>query len=118
MSTIIGLIVGLALAAVGILTIRRWPALAEWWYATWAITCTALAAVNTAQQNWGWAAWLAFLAAANAWCWWNSRKKRKRKRAAALAGAKSRARRAALVAKLRATRRPRPVLKPVPDGQP
>jgi hypothetical protein len=49
-----------------------------------------------------------------AWLWWLDR--RKRKRAPALAGAKSRARIAALVRKAREAGRPRKVLRPVPGG--
>jgi|HubBroStandDraft_6_1064221.scaffolds.fasta_scaffold00062_101 hypothetical protein len=46
--------------------------------------------------------------------WWLSR--RRRRRAPKLAGAKSRALLAAVVAKLRESLRPRPVLRPVPGG--
>jgi hypothetical protein len=46
--------------------------------------------------------------------WWLSR--RRRKRAPKLAGAKSRALLAAVVAKLRESLKPRPVLRPVPGG--
>jgi membrane protein implicated in regulation of membrane protease activity len=118
MSTIIGLLVGAAIALPGNFLAVRHPAFAEPWYAAWAIICTGLAALNAAQHDWAWTALMIVCAVVNALSWWNSRKRRKRKRAAALAGAKSRARIQALVAKLRATRRTRPVLKPIPDGQP
>jgi hypothetical protein len=49
-----------------------------------------------------------------AFMWWLSR--RRRRRAPKLAGAKSRALLAAVVAKLRESLKPRPVLRPVPGG--
>ena len=49
-----------------------------------------------------------------AFCWWLSR--RRRKRAPKAMGAKSRALIAAMVAKVRESAKPRPVLKPVPGG--
>lgn len=48
--------------------------------------------------------------------WWFRRRRKGRRKAAALLGAKSRALRDALVRRAREAARPRPVLRPVPQG--
>ena len=65
------------------------------------------------QGQWGAAVFFAAIAAWWAWQWWNRRRKG---RAKAWLGAKSRAVRDALVRKLREARKPRPVLRPAPQG--
>ncbi len=92
------------------------PLAGVWWYGSWAVTETVLAAFFAAEGNWGWAAVMGVCAAVNGIQCRNHWNRRKRKRAAALAGAKSRARIAALVARVRETANPRRVLRPVPGG--
>ena len=67
------------------------------------------------RSQWGLAAWDFALAAFWAWLLWRWWRKR-RDRITALLGAKSRALRDALVRKQRELARPRPVLRPAPQG--
>jgi hypothetical protein len=89
-----------------------------WWCGISTVYCGAVFGYDVTQHAWGWAATQAICTASNAfWFWWWWNRPRKRKRAGALAGAKSRARIAALVRKARQAATPRPVLRPVPEGQ-
>ncbi len=92
------------------------PLAGVWWYGSWAVAETVLAALFAAEGRWEWAGWMGVCAVINGFMCRNHWNRRKRKRAAALAGAKSRARIAALVARVRQTVKPRKVLRPVPGG--
>jgi membrane protein implicated in regulation of membrane protease activity len=92
------------------------PVIGVLWFGLNCVADVLLAAVLAAEGLWWLAAWMAVCAVASAlMCrdYWN---RRKRKRATALAGAKSRARIAALVARARQAARPRRVLRPVPGS--
>jgi hypothetical protein len=95
------------------------PMIGVLWYASGAVLDVVVAALAAAGGvPWWLVAWMGVLAVVNAWMardYWN---RRKRKRAAALAGAKSRARIAALVARARQAARPRRALRPLPGGAP
>jgi len=80
-----------------------------WWALGDGLTVPGLLVLHA----WPAAAMLAALAAWWAWQWWNRRRK---SRAKAWLGAKSKAVRDALVRKLREARKPRPVLRPAPQG--
>lgn len=87
-----------------------------WWHGTWAVVCGSLAVLDVLGGRWGWAAVQSAAAVFSAWSWWKDRRNRRRRRALALLGAKSRAVRDAMVARVRESGRPRPVLRPVPQG--
>jgi hypothetical protein len=73
-----------------------------------------LVAAGYAAEGDSWdAAFYALLAVLFAWIWW---RRRRRDRAPRSYGAKTRALLAAVVAKLRETLKPRPVLRPAPGG--
>jgi hypothetical protein len=116
MSTLIAVIIGAVLALPGWWLAGRRPEFGYWWYGAWTIIDIGLLVFNIVTGDWGWAAWMAFVTAATAWSWWDSRRKRRRRRAMAAAGAKTRAIRDAMVRKVRQAGRPRPVLRPVPQG--
>ena len=83
--------------------------------ATAAVGCGLYAAGAFLARNWAGCAFDAAVAAFLAWDLWR-RHRRQVRRALGLAGAKSRARVAALARKAREAARPRPVLRPVPGG--
>lgn len=115
--TVVYLIGGTVLAVAGSFLADRHPVFGLWWFGLNAIVCVVVAVISVVQREWGWAAWMIACAAMHGWWWNQSRRKRKRRSAFALAGAKSRARIQALVARQRAAqRRTRPVLRPVPSG--
>ena len=80
----------------------------------WTLNAAFLTVAGLATGLWLPAAGSAASAAIGAWLWWRRRKRRDR--AAGVIGAKSRALRDAIVAKLREVARPRPVLRPVPGA--
>jgi hypothetical protein len=91
----------------------RRPEFGYWWYGSCAVLCAVLTVLDLVSRQWGWAAWLAVLAVLNVLLWLDSRRKRRKRRTLAALGAKSRARIAAMTARMR-QRQPRPVLRPVP----
>ncbi len=95
---------------------QRRPLLALWWFGSLTVFDTAMAALALVEARWALAAVFTACALAAAYEWRKHWRNRKRKRAAALAGAKSRARIAALVARVREAAKPRRVLRPVPGG--
>jgi hypothetical protein len=107
---------GFALTQLAIWQGRRRPMVGILWFGANAVLAAAVSAWGMAGGQWLLAAWMGFCAALNAWMAWEHWNRRKRKRAAALAGAKSRARVAALVRKAREAARPRKVLRPVRGG--
>lgn len=100
-----------------ILQVAAWLRRAEkfWPAAVFAVACTFAAAVSAATHDVS-GAWInltfAVINALAAWFWWN---RRKRRRAPRTLGAKSRARIAAMVTRMR-ERPARPVLRPVHGG--
>ena len=72
----------------------------------------AIAIGALAERDWIWATTSVALAALTGWDWWH----RNRRKSARATGAKARARLAALVRALRESLRPRPALRPVPEG--
>jgi membrane protein implicated in regulation of membrane protease activity len=101
----------------GILQVAVWLRRAEmfWPPAVFAVACTFAAALSAATHDAA-GTWInlicAVLNALAAWSWW---RRRKRRRAPRALGAKSRARIAAMVTRMR-ERPARPVLRPVPGG--
>jgi hypothetical protein len=94
----------------------RHPEFALWWYGIWCGVCIVSCAVALVFGHVLWlAALLGLYAAIFAWEWWRHWRNRKRRGAVARAGAKSRARVAALVRKTRENAKPRPVRQPVPE---
>ena len=86
-----------------------------WAAAVFAVACAISAAASAATGD-SFGTWLslacAVINAIGAWFWWN---RRKRRRAPRTLGAKSRARIAAMVTRMR-QRPSRPALRPVPGG--
>jgi hypothetical protein len=116
MSTAIQIVLVVAVTLPGSVLAARRPGFGTWWYGSWAIAETVYAAISAARRDWRLAALMAVFAVLNA-IWWNqARRRRKRKPAAALAGAKSRARIAKLVRRVRESMQPRPVPQPIPRG--
>lgn len=115
MTTALEIISGAAACAVGSLWAERHPEFALWWYAALSLLCCVASASAFVVRDWPVSAFTAFGAALSAWDWWRHWRKRKRRGALARAGAKSRARVAALVRKTRETARPRPVRQPLPE---
>jgi len=111
---VVSLITGAVAQALATRIANTRPLFGVLWHGAWAIVCAALFGLDVATRDWGWVPVMAFGAMLNAWHCWRYWNRRKRKRAPALAGAKSRARVAALVRKVRETARPRKVLRPVP----
>jgi len=105
---------GIILTQLAIWQGKRRPMAGVLWFGANAVLCTAVSAWALTTSQWLSGVWMAFCAAMNAWMAWEHWNRRKRKRAPALAGAKSRARIAALVRKARETAQPRKVLRPVP----
>jgi len=110
--------VPLGLFAIGwVLQFAAWLRRADqfWPSAVFAAACAVSAAVSAAQGD-AVSTWLsltfAVINALGAWFWWN---RRKRRRAPRTLGAKSRARIAAMVTRLR-ERPSRPALRPVHGG--
>jgi hypothetical protein len=95
---------------------KRRPMVGVLWFAANAVVAAAVSALSLVSGEWLLFAWMGICAAVNAWMAWDYWNRRKRKRAQALAGAKSRARVAAPVAKTRAAGTPRRVLRPAPGG--
>jgi len=114
--TVLAIVAGNVLTVLAMVAGARRPMVAVVWFGANAVTSAASSAWAMATADWPVAAWMAFVAAVNAWIAWRYWNRRKRKRAAALAGAKSRARVAALVRKARGAAGPRRVLRPVPGG--
>ena len=110
----LALLAGMAIGILGQHFVKRSVLFACWWYGLWTVFDTVISALSAAVREWGWCALLAGFAVFNGVQWWKYWNRRKRKRAAALAGAKSRARVAALVRKAREAGTPRRVLRPVP----
>jgi 4-hydroxybenzoate polyprenyltransferase len=115
-TVILAVVAGVVLTQLATWQAKRRPMVGVLWFGANAVLCTAVSAWALTASQWLGGAWMAFCAAVNAWMAWEHWNRRKRKRAAALAGAKSRARVAALVRKAREAARPRKVLRPVPGG--
>jgi len=115
---ILAVVAGVAITQVAHWQAKRQPMVGVLWFGANAVSSAAVSAWGMTTGQWLLAAWTAFCATVNAWMAWDYWNRRKRKRAAALAGAKSRARIAALVRKARQAARPRRVLRPVPGGAP
>lgn len=98
-------LLGMVLDTVALRVAATRPLFGACYYGAWTVICTILAALDAAYGRWGWAAFMAAAAIINGIrCrrYWN---RRKRRRAPALAGAKSRARVAALVRRVQSAAR-------------
>ena len=81
MGTIIEIAAGAAIGGGSLLAADRHPAFGVWWFGAWAIVSTALAAVDAAMAQWGWAGLAAASAALGAFWWWSACRKRAATRA-------------------------------------
>lgn len=89
------------------------PVAAKWFCAVAAVAYLILAVLFALAREWPLSGLDTAFAAFYGWLWWNRRNRRGRRRSLRSLGAKSRARLAAMAAKMP---KPGPVLRPVPQG--